>query len=559
MKIKFCGAAEGITGSCHLIETETCKFLLDCGMFQGSKKNEEQNREAFPFDISDIDFVLLSHVHVDHSGRIPLLVKRGYSNPIYCTDASADLLDIMLKDCAYIQERETEYRNKKADRLGLKHIEPLYDTDDVEKALELRVPTLYDSIRVINDTVSVRFVEAGHILGSASIEIWIKENGKTTKIVFSGDIGVSDRPILRDPVYIKEADVVIMETTYGNRMHPKNDKDVGDLKEAVMKTVKRGGSVIIPAFAVGRTQDIIYHFNKLFAEDAEFAKFMKDIPFYVDSPMAKAATEILKRNAQVFDEEARSQLISGDNPVNFKNLKFVETVAESQTINENRTPKVIISASGMCEAGRIKHHLKHNLWDARNSVIFVGYQAEGTLGRKLTDGQKTVHIFGEPIVVAAEIYDLKGFSAHADQKGLLNWISAFNPTPSKIFLVHGEKLSKSDFAALIKHNLEVEPIVVNEICSVDFNEGELHVQDYKKQSVEARRYEELVNMRRKLADVHHNLEHILYTTELAATDNLTDDKIRNLNDIILELEKNSLNLGSKVTDINENSESPHKE
>lgn len=557
MKIKFCGAAEGITGSCHLIETENCTFLLDCGMFQGSRKNEEQNKEAFPFDVNDIDFMLLSHAHVDHCGRIPLLVKRGYRNPIYCTDATSDLLDVMLKDCAYIQERETEYRNKKADRLGLKHVEPLYDVNDVERALELRVPILYDSVRAINDTVSIRFIEAGHILGSAFTEIWIKENEKTTKIVFSGDIGVSNRPILRDPVYIKEADVVIMETTYGNRIHPENDKDVNDLKDTVIKTVKRGGSVIIPAFAVGRTQDIIYYFNRLFSENVEFAKIMKDIPFYVDSPMAKTATEILKRNAQVFDDEARAQIMSGDNPVSFKNLKFVESVAESQAINSNRAPKVIISASGMCEAGRIKHHLKHNLWDARNSVIFVGYQAEGTLGRRIVDGQTTVHIFGEPITVAAEIYDFKGFSAHADQEGLLRWISAFHPAPRQIFLVHGEKRSKLDFAALVQQHLGLNPVVVSEVCSVDLNEGKLHMDEASKRTDEARKYDELINMRRKLADVHHTLERILYTTELAANESLTDERMRNLNDIILELEKNSLNLGSEVTDIHENSEALH--
>lgn len=549
MKIKFCGATEGVTGSCHLIQTEHTTFLLDCGMFQGSKKMEAKNRERFPFDVSSVDFVLLSHAHVDHCGRLPLLAKYGFYGQIYTTDATADLLDIMLRDCAHIQAKETEYLNKKNDRLGRQHVEPLYGDEEVQAALELVHPVLYDSKVRINDEVTVRFVEAGHILGSASIEIWITEKGKTTKLVFSGDIGQVDRPILRDPKYISEADIVLMETTYGNRLHPESDEDVTGLRDAVMRTIKRGGTVLIPAFAVGRTQDMIYYFNKLFREDSVFAQAMKDITFYVDSPMALNATEVFKKNAQVFDSDSRDTLLSGDNPLNFANLHFVQNTLESQALNEDNTPKVIISASGMCEAGRIKHHLKHNLWDSRNSVLFVGYQAEGTLGRKLVDGQEVVHIFSEPINVAAEIYDFKGFSGHADREGLLNWLSAFTPAPDMVFLVHGEEQAKKDFAEYVKQTLGFEPVPVLENCTVNIDEDKLEVLSDAVRDPRAAKKEELSEMRRKLAEVHHALEHLLYTTQLAPDDSLTEERMDKLNDILLQLEKNTLNLGSEVTDI----------
>ncbi|MDD7409203.1 MAG: MBL fold metallo-hydrolase [Anaerovoracaceae bacterium] len=554
MKIRFCGAADGVTGSCHLIETDKYKFLLDCGMFQGGRRNEERNKVPFPFNPSDIDFVILSHAHVDHCGRLPLLVKQGFRSQIYCTDATVDLADLILRDSAYINQREVEYRNKKNHRLGRKLEEPVYTINDAIEAVKYLTPVFYGQKKEIRDGITVRFSEAGHMLGSSIIELWIDETDKnghieTTKLVFSGDLGTVGRPILRDPELISEADAVIMETTYGDRLHPTTNSGIEDLSKAVQKTIKRGGTAVIPAFAVGRTQDIVYYFNRLFDEDPDFAKTMKDIKFYVDSPMAESATEVFKKNAQDYDEESRELLLEGKNPLNFKNLVFVKDVFESQALNHDSSPKVIISASGMCEAGRIKHHLKHNLWDSRNSIIFVGYQAEGTLGRSIIDGQKDIKIFGEPIHIAAEIINLRGFSGHADRDGLYKWITSFNPVPEKIFLVHGEQESKKAFAEYLKEKAGINAIAVMGESTTDLSAGE----GLKKVRVNEQnaKMDELISMRDKLAQVHHGLEHILYTTTLAADESMTDERINRINEIILNLEKDTLNLGSAVTDMGE--------
>ncbi|MCI7620075.1 MAG: MBL fold metallo-hydrolase, partial [Firmicutes bacterium] len=441
MKIKFCGASIGVTGSCHLLTTDNHKILLDCGQFQGGKEMEKLNEEPFPFDPEEVECVILSHAHIDHCGRIPLLVKRGFKGAIYCTDATADLLDVMLKDSAYIHEKDAEWQTKKNARTGKPPVEPLYTIKDSEAALKLVKPVLYDQLIELNDHVKIVFNDAGHILGSAITEIWVTENDVTSKIVFSGDLGVMDRPILRNPVKIKKADYVIMETTYGNRLHPANSTSIDELISIVLKTVKRGGSVIIPSFAVGRTQELIYQFNMFYEQHPEYSEVLDKVNVYIDSPMATTATEVFKKNAQVFDEETRNYILSGDNPLDFKNLKFTRNTADSQMLNNDKTPKIIISASGMCEAGRIRHHLKHNLWDSRNSIIFVGYQAEGTLGRMLVEGAKEVKLFGETVMVGAEIYNLQGFSGHADQKGLLDWLGGFQVQPKQIFLVHGEEES----------------------------------------------------------------------------------------------------------------------
>ena len=554
MKIRFCGAADGVTGSCHLIETDRYRFLLDCGMFQGGRKNERRNALPFPFNPEEIDFVILSHAHVDHCGRLPLLVKQGFQSEIFCTDATADLTDIMLRDSAYIQMRETEYRNKKNERLGRKTEEPIYTVNDAIEAIKYLTPVFYDIKKELREGITVRFRDAGHMLGSSSVELWIDEKDaegrtQTTKVVFSGDLGTSDRPILRDPEYIQEADVVIMETTYGDRVHPPKESSLEDLKKAVMATLKRGGTAVIPAFAVGRTQDMLYYFNRLLKEDREFAAAMQGIKVYVDSPMAKSATEIFKRNAQVYDEETTNLIMQGINPLSFEGLVFVRDVFESQTLNHDTAPKVIISASGMCEAGRIKHHLKHNLWDSRNSVIFAGYQAEGTLGRSIIDGVEEVKIFGEPIHVSAEIHDLKGFSGHADRNGLLQWLSSFETVPEKIFLVHGEQKSKENFRALIRERLGVEAIVITGESTADLTEG-LHISGVRT-SREQEKYEELSELRRRLAEVHHRIDHILYTTTLAADDTMSDERIQQITDAVMNLEKGTVNLGAVVTDESE--------
>ena len=462
MHIQFCGASSSVTGSCHLITAAGHKVLLDCGQFQGNKAMEAKNFEEFPFNPAEIDCVILSHAHIDHCGRIPLLVKRGFKGKIYCTDATADLVEVMLKDSGYIHEKEAEWKNKKADRLGRPHVEPLYTYNDAVDSLQYLSPVLYDQLIEINESMRIVFNDAGHILGSAITELWVEEDGNVSKIVFSGDLGVMNRPILRDPTIIKKADFVIMETTYGNRVHPENSTSVKQLIDIVLKTTDRGGTVVIPSFAVGRTQELIYEFNRFYEENSEYKEKLDKLNVYVDSPMATTATEVFRRNAQVFDEETKAYILKGDNPLDFKNLKFTRTSDESRMLNMDHSPKIIISASGMCEAGRIRHHLKHNLWNAKNSIIFVGYQAEGTLGRLLVEGgADTVTLFGEEIKVNAEIYNLEGFSGHADMNGLLAWLGGFRKQPKHIFLVHGEEQSKNDFAETVKKQLGYECVVIH--------------------------------------------------------------------------------------------------
>ena len=545
MKIKFCGAAISVTGSCHLIITDKYKILLDCGQFQGGKAMEELNYMDFGFDPSEIDYMFLSHAHIDHCGRIPLLVKRGFKGNIYCTDATADLADIMLKDSGYIHEKEAEWKNRKAERAGRKFIEPLYTYKDAAASIEFLKPVLYGQTIEINEDIRVRFKDAGHILGSAIIELWIKEAGKESKIVFSGDLGVKGRPILRDPEFIEEADFVIMETTYGNRVHPNNENSVKDLIDIILRTKERGGTVVIPSFAVGRTQELIYQLNMFYEENEDYRDRLEDLTVYVDSPMATNATEIFRRNAQVFDEETKEYILKGDNPLDFKNLKFTRTSDESRMLNFDPSPKVIISASGMCEAGRIKHHLKHNLWDPKNSVVFVGYQAEGTLGRSIVNGDKNVSIFGEKIHINAEIYNLEGFSGHADREGLLEWISSFTKAPKEIFLVHGEEKSKKDFADSIKKALGREAIVIEDFSEFDLEtDSMIDKQDYRERIATE---EEVMRIKTRLARVHDDLETILYNTNLAVDDSMKKEKFDNIRNMIIELEKNTMNLGSSVT------------
>ena len=544
MKVKFCGASIGVTGSCHMISTDNHKILLDCGQFQGGKEMDRMNEEPFPFNPAEIECVILSHAHIDHCGRLPLLVKRGFKGPIYCTDATADLLDVMLKDSAYIHEKDAEWQTRKNLRTGKPPVEPLYTIQDSEAALRLVKPILYDQLVELNPDMKIVFNDAGHILGSAITELWVTEGDKTSKIVFSGDLGVENRPILRDPVKIKKADFLIMETTYGNRLHPENATSIDELIKITLKTIKRGGSVIIPSFAVGRTQELIYQFNMFYEHHPEYADTLGKVYVYIDSPMATTATEVFKKNAQVFDDETKAYIMSGDHPLDFPNLRFTRNTADSQMLNQDKTSKIIISASGMCEAGRIRHHLKHNLWDSRNSIVFVGYQAEGTLGRMLVEGAKEVKLFGEPIMVGAEIYNLEGFSGHADQKGLLDWLGGFPKEPKHIFLVHGETQSKIDFAAKVKEVFGYEPIVVNGNTEYELETGEI----LSREEVirEALDQEDIEKLKDKLSSIKGELDTVIASAETAVSKQISLDKLTQINNIVQELEKASLNLGASV-------------
>lgn len=554
MKIKFCGAASSVTGSCHLITTEKHKVLLDCGQFQGGKTMEAMNWEDFGFNPAEIDCLILSHAHVDHCGRIPLLVKKGFKGKIYCTDATADLVEVMLKDSGYIHEKEAEWKNRKAERAGKAAVEPLYTFNDAVDSLQYLSPILYDQLIEINDEMKIVFNDAGHILGSAIVEIWVSENDNVSKIVFSGDLGVEGRPILRDPTIIKKADYLIMETTYGNRLHTPNATSIDDLIAIVLKTTRRGGTVVIPSFAVGRTQELIFEFNRFYEKNSQYKAELDKLFVYVDSPMATTATEVFKKNAQVFDEETKEYILQGDHPLDFKNLKFTRSSEESRGLNLDTNPKIVISASGMCEAGRIKHHLKHNLWNPKSSIVFVGYQAEGTLGKLIVDGVKDVMIMGEEIHVAAEIHNLEGFSGHADRDGLLNWLRAFQQKPHDIFLVHGEADAKKDFAETVKKELGYDCIVVEGMSEYELKKDTVLTNKEAMQRVVER--DQVETVKGKLAEIGEELSKILYNTQLAVSDRITPEKMVKINNMVLELEKNTLNLGSAVTQNYEGEDEP---
>lgn len=552
MKIKFCGAATTVTGSCHLISTQKHKVLLDCGQFQGNKTMDAMNAADFGFSPAEIDCVILSHAHIDHCGRLPLLVKRGFKGKIYCTDATADLVEVMLKDSGYIHEKEAEWQSKKNARTGKKPVEPLYTYNDALDTLQYLSPVLYDQLVELNDEMKIVFNDAGHILGSAVVELWVTETEetgeeRTSKIVFSGDLGVMNRPILRNPTIIKKADYLIMETTYGDRLHAKNATSIKELLDIIVKTAKRGGTVIIPSFAVGRTQELIYELNRIYGGQNEYRSVLEQLVVYVDSPMATTATQVFQKNAQVFDEETKEYLRQGDNPLDFKNLKFTRTSQESQMLNLDTAPKIIISASGMCEAGRIKHHLKHGLWNPKNSVVFVGYQAAGTLGRSIVEGAEEVAIFGEPVKVRAEIYNLEGFSGHADKDGLMEWLRGFQKKPHDIFLVHGEEDSKRGFAEAVKKELGWDCTVVEAVSEFLLAKETVLTAKNVSAEEELANAEQIVKVRTRIADIHDGLERILYNTQLAMGEGISPERMIGINNIVLELEKATMNLGSAVT------------
>ncbi|MCM1127577.1 MAG: MBL fold metallo-hydrolase [Lachnospiraceae bacterium] len=448
MKLIFVGAAHEVTGSCHYLNACGKHILVDYGMEQGV--NVFENCEL-PVQESCIDYVLLTHAHIDHSGMIPQLVARGFRGQIMTTDATADLCSIMLRDCAHIQMQEAEWKNRKAKRSSGEALnEPVYTMEDADAAIKRIVPCSYGQEIELCEGIKIRFTDVGHLLGSASIEVWVTEEDTTRKIVFSGDIGNKNQPLIKDPALTESADYVIMESTYGDRLHSAERPDyVGELTQILKETFDRGGNVVIPSFAVGRTQEILYFLRKIKVEG--LVKGHEDFPVYVDSPLAVEATGIFHKNeAQCFDEEAMELVRAGINPIAFPGLRLTVTSDESKAINFENTPKVIISASGMCEAGRIRHHLKHNLWREECTILFVGYQAVGTLGRALVEGIDEVKLFGETIGVRASIRTLIGMSGHADKEGLIEWIEGFAEKPRRVFIVHGEDSVCKSFAECLR-------------------------------------------------------------------------------------------------------------
>ena len=450
MRLGFYGAAHEVTGSCTLIEVGNRKGIVDFGMEQGKDLFVNQ---ALPVAPSDLDFVLLTHAHIDHSGMLPKLVKDGYCGPIYTSAATQSLCEIMLRDCANIQESEAEWKNRKAQRSGGAAVEPVYDMEDAEAALKLFRPCSYGEVIQINEAVSIRLTDVGHLLGSAAIEVWLYEDGKTKKVCFSGDIGNFDQPILKDPQHVEQTDFLVIESTYGDRYHSTEKVDyIRELADRIQRTLDRGGNIVIPSFAVGRTQEILYFIRQLKLK--QMVTGHGDFPVYVDSPLAIEATGIfLQCDTEYLDEKMRAEIRAGINPLVFPGLELAVSQEESVAINENETPKVIISASGMCDAGRVRHHLKHNLWRPESMVLFVGYQSVGTLGRILVDGAESVKLFNETIQVEAEISKLPGISGHADRGGLLAWLQGFQEKPSFVFVNHGDPEAAEAFTDCLNREL----------------------------------------------------------------------------------------------------------
>ena len=450
MKIGFYGAAHEVTGSCTLIETGNKKGIVDCGMEQG--KNMFENK-PLPVAANELDFVLLTHAHIDHSGMLPKLYKDGYRGPIYASEATQALCEIMLRDCANIQETEAEWKNRKAKRSGDGATEPLYDMEDAEGILKQFRPCSYGKVVQVNEAVSVRMTDVGHLLGSSAIEVWLKEENVTKKVCFSGDIGNTNQPILKDPQVVEEADYLVIESTYGDRLHSRERVDyVAELAKRIQKTLDRGGNMIIPSFAVGRSQEILYFIREI--KQRGLVKGHGNFPVYMDSPLAIEATGIfLQCNTDYLDETMRNEIRSGINPLVFPGLEFAVSQEESIAINEDQTPKIIISASGMCDAGRVRHHLKHNLWRPECMVLFVGYQSVGTLGRILVDGAKSVKLFNETVQVEAEIDTLPGISGHADKNGLISWLNGFRAKPEVVFVNHGDADAAEAFTNCLNREL----------------------------------------------------------------------------------------------------------
>lgn len=545
MKITFLGATRTVTGSNFLVEGAGKKFLVDCGMWQGKAEQEMENSQEFEFNPSEIDFMLLTHAHIDHSGRIPKLYNEGFRNKVYAHKATCDLCALMLPDSGHIQEAEVEWKNKKRKRKGEEPIEPIYTAEDAVRCLEIFEPVQYDQIIEITPEIHVRFNDAGHMLGSSIIEVWVKEGENVTKTVFTGDIGNNDIPLLSPPTMIEDTDFLVMESTYGSRIHMRNDEKAEIFLDVVSETLDNGGTVVIPSFAVGRTQEILYEINKLkdeYGDDEEFRRKYKTImkaPVYVDSPLAISATEVFRENTELFDEETKEEIMRGDNPLEFPGLKFTKTADESKALNEDQTPSIIISASGMCEVGRIKHHLKHNLWNPKSTILFVGYQAPGTLGYSIVNGAKTVKIFGEEIAVNARIEYIEGYSGHADQELLMNCIYSYIQKPKHIFLVHGEPESQDVLADKIEEETKIGVTIPEFGETYELND-EIVMTHKIERRVDKTIKSEVLQRLAKLKDELKDME--VYVHQDLQDDNLRDEDIFRINEKIKDLEKQILNV-----------------
>lgn len=489
MRLEFLGAAHTVTGSCYLLETEEQHFLIDCGMFQGARRIRDLNYSEFKFNPADIDAVVLTHAHVDHCGLIPKLVKEGFSGSIYATKATCDLAGIMLPDSAHIQESDAEMSSRKNRRRGEEPVQPIYTLADAMEAVEHFVPMPYERAFELGKNIVVKLHDAGHILGSAIVEMLVTEGDKTTKLVFSGDLGQPNQPIIKDPAVIDGADFLLVESTYGDRLHQIYDKETS-LLEIINDTMDRGGNLIIPSFAVGRTQTLLYYFYNLWKE----GRLDGDIPIIVDSPLAINATRIFMKNFEDFDDDAIKLFRESGKMIEFPQVRICQTAEESRALNSSEGSAIILSASGMADAGRILHHLKHNLWRPESTVLFVGYQAEGSLGRRLIDGIKRVRVLGEEIVVKAQIQMLDGFSAHADANQLLDWISKMqNPKPAKVFVVHGESQSQEALKRRIQKECGEEVYVPfrGDVVKISGRASEIQPSNIPEVSVEMEMEEQL--------------------------------------------------------------------
>ena len=541
MNIIFLGATKTVTGSNFLVEAAGKKFLVDCGMYQGKATLELENEAPFVYNPSDIDFMLLTHAHIDHSGRIPKLYNEGFRGPIYATKATCDLCGIMLPDSGHIQEQENEWKNKKRKRKGQKAITPLYTPEEATRCLEIFKPVKYDEIIEIDENIHVRFNDAGHMLGSSIIEVWVNEDGKKTKTVFSGDIGNNDIPLLSEPTMIEDADYLVMESTYGDRLHVGTNDKAKVFLDIVSETLDNGGTVVIPSFAVGRTQEILFELDKIKEQDAKDEKFQEEYqklmnaPVYVDSPLAISATQVFKENEDLFDDETKALMERGDNPLEFPGLKFTQTADESKALNEMDEPSIIISASGMCEVGRIKHHLKHNIWNPKSTILFVGYQAPGTLGRTIVDGAKTVKIFGEEFSVKARIEYIEGYSGHADQEWLLNFVYSFIKKPKHIFLVHGEPEAQLVLKNKIVESTQI-PVTIPSFGEKYTLNDELTVKKEFEEKIDKRYMRlQIIDRMETLQEEIEDMKNIVKEDMLGKE--RSDKEIEALNEKVKELEK----------------------